>query len=738
MNDSASAGPRRRPGEHICPLYDSRAEQVSVAVSFLKEGLARQERCIALVGDARGLLERLLEQGVLVDDFLESGALELWTPEDLLDHEQKFNPAHALARLARAEDVALENGFSGVRIIDDMGWALDARIPARKLVVYERLLNSYVTRHGAAVLCQYDRRRWDQAIIHDVLRTHPVAIVGDMVCPNPYYEPANLEARESDELKRTRAEWWIRRLREGREAERGRERAVAELTRQKERMRLILNSTFEGIYGVDLESRCTFANTACARMLGASQPSELYGLNMHEATHHTRSDGSAHPESECTLHKCRRAEGEHLADEMFWRLDGAPLNVECFSLPMTEDGRTVGSVVTFFDISSRKQLEEQLRQSQKLEAIGRISAGVAHDFNNMLSVILAYCELLLSPAGRERNARAMVEEIFQAGRRGAALVKQLLVFARKQQFTPKDVDLNGVIRSMEGMIRQVIGERIRLELRLSPDVPVVHADPTQIEQVVLNLVLNARDAMPHGGALTIETARSASVPGVATGKTWARLSVSDTGLGMTEDIQRRLYEPFFTTKPPEKGTGLGLAVVQSIVEQSGGVTQVESDLGVGTSFKIYIPGFDEPSRPQDESAAAPPIVPGRRETLLVVEDNESVRAMLAKVLSTLGYTVLAANNGSDALEKYGDLADARIDMLVTDVAMPGINGIALAQHFLALRPQLRVLYLSGHVSANAISDAVQQGGARFLQKPFSVAALAAAVREALASPRPNA
>ena len=393
-----------------------------------------------------------------------------------------------------------------------------------------------------------------------------------------------------------------------------------------------------------------------------------------------------------------------------------------------------GCFVTVFDnITGRRNLEEQLRQSQKMEAIGRLAGGIAHDFNNLLTVINGYSEILLGNGGRDSPVRKEVEQIKQAGDRAALLTRQLLAFGRRQVLQLKTLDLNAVVSRMDTMLRRVIGEDIELRTILGKELGNVKADPVQIEQVILNLAVNARDAMPGGGTLIIETSNafldksfSSKYPYTAIGP-HVLLSVSDTGVGMSKDTQAHLFEPFFTTKEKGKGTGLGLSTVYGIVKQSRGCIHVFSELGQGTTVKIHLPRTD--GELQTVSTAPAPETEGN-ETVLVVEDESSVRELVVTILSGRGYRVLSAADGIEGLRIAGS-HQAPIDLLITDVVMPGMGGRDLATRLEAERPGIKVLFMSGY-SEQAIShQGILEDGLVFLQKPFRTETLLGKVRETL-------
>jgi PAS domain S-box-containing protein len=387
------------------------------------------------------------------------------------------------------------------------------------------------------------------------------------------------------------------------------------------------------------------------------------------------------------------------------------------------------------DLTERKRLEQEFRQAQKMEAVGRLAGGVAHDFNNLLTIITGFSEILLNTLRNDHSAHQFVQEIRMAGERAASLTRQLLAFSRKQMLSLEILDLNSIVGNMEKMLRRLIGEDIRLTTILEPHLHPVKVDVGQMEQVVLNLAVNARDAMPQGGKLTIETANvdldstyGYLRPEVPSGP-YVLLALADTGCGMTEEVKAHVFEPFFTTKEPGKGTGLGLATVYGIVKQSGGFIYVYSEPGQGTTFKIYLPRCVEagtPRRPGSRSGLAA----GGTETILLVEDQKEVRSLAQQALAMNGYTVLEAGSGGEAL-RIAKQYQARIDLLVTDVVMPGMSGRELAGHLLGQLPGLKVLFMSGYTDDAVVRHGILSADANFLQKPFTPYGLARKVREVL-------
>ena len=389
------------------------------------------------------------------------------------------------------------------------------------------------------------------------------------------------------------------------------------------------------------------------------------------------------------------------------------------------------------DVSERQRLEDQLRQAQKVEAVGQLAGGIAHNFNNLLTAILGYTELLLARSDPNGADRADLEEIRKAGEKAAALTGQLLAFSRKQAQMPEDVDLNSTVTGLQEMLRRVVREDISLTFDLAPTPALISIDPNELEQVILNLALNARDALPTGGHIRLEVAHAHSPealnpnsPVLPPGE-YVRLSVSDDGDGIAPSVRPHLFEPFFTTKPAGKGTGLGLASVYGIVQRSNGFISVDTELGRGTTFTLHFPALPR-SRPVQVTPAdrwpSPPVEHTQEErTILLVEDEDSVRSVASALLRQQGYHVLDASTPRAALAIFEQHA-REIDLLLTDVVMPEISGPALAQRFVGMRPELQVLFISGYATP-ALAREMENPKMKFLSKPFQASALVAAVRD---------
>jgi len=386
-------------------------------------------------------------------------------------------------------------------------------------------------------------------------------------------------------------------------------------------------------------------------------------------------------------------------------------------------------------VAMQKSVEDQLIQAQKMEAVGRLAGGVAHDFNNLLTAILGYTELLRGQVEHDPEALDYTAEVRRAAERASDLTNQLLAFSRRQPAAPQAVDLNDVVRKIDKMLRRIIGEDIELEVRLAADLRRVMVDPAHMDQVIMNLAVNSRDAMPDGGKLTIETANVQLTGDYAAGHLGAQpgphvmLAVSDTGTGMDAATQARVFEPFYTTKEQGKGTGLGLSIVYGIVKQNAGGIMVYSEPAHGTVFKIYIPAVEAPAA----------VAPAEREdadaevsgaTILLVEDEDQVRKLARSFLERRGYRVVEASSGPEALRTLQDY-DGRIDLLLTDMVMPQMNGATLAEKVKAMRPEIRILFMSGYTEGGMENQGLPAGEAQFLQKPFSAGALERKVRDAL-------
>jgi two-component system, cell cycle sensor histidine kinase and response regulator CckA len=510
--------------------------------------------------------------------------------------------------------------------------------------------------------------------------------------------------------------------------ERQRWHAEAALRASEERFRALVENSSDALLVIDAEGRITYLSPSSERHLGWS-PAQMVGQSIFDFLH----------SEDRELVGTRMAEilsdpGTNIVVHVrFHHADGSWRIMEGIGVNRLSDPAVAGIVVNARDMTERRTLEEQLRQAQKLEAVGQLAGGVAHDFNNLLTAILGYCHLMLDDVGEADPLRPDLLEIQAAGERAAALTRQLLAFSRRQMLQPQVIDINSVVTQLGKLLRRLLSEDVELVTKLAPDLLTVTVDPASVEQILVNLAVNARDAMPTGGRLTIETANVDLDEAYAvthltmTAGTYVMVAVSDSGAGMDAATRARVFEPFFTTKEQGKGSGLGLATVYGMVRQSGGYIWVYSEPAHGTVFKVYLPVTRA-------AAAAPPgadkaASPRGWETVLLVEDEDAVRALAREVLRRHGYDVIEACHGVDALrvaERHPDT----IHLLITDVVMPHMSGGELAQRLTAARPAIKTLFMSGYTN-HALLPADRTPGGEFIQKPFTPDSLARRVRRIL-------
>jgi len=501
------------------------------------------------------------------------------------------------------------------------------------------------------------------------------------------------------------------------------------LRRSEARYRSLVQSSVYGIYRSSLEGRFLDVNPALITMLGYGSAEEVLLLD-------PTKDVFAHTEEHTRLIEEFRRTGRLDGIEVQWkRHDGKAITVRI-------SGRAVSSAdepadvleAIAEDVTDRRVLEDQFRQAQKMEAVGRLAGGVAHDFNNLLMVISGYAEVMLAELEPKNELREKALAIQQASDRATTLTRQLLAFSRKQLLELKVVDVNAIVADMERLLRPLIGENVEFITSLTPEAVHTRADAGQLEQVLMNLVVNAKDAMSTGGTLTIQTEKIVVDENHHRGPTFIRpghyvvLSVSDTGMGMDKETQSRIFEPFFTTKEKSKGTGLGLSTVYGIVKQTGGYVMVQSEAGRGASFQIYLPRVDGVA--EKHSLPVPHAALGGSETVLLVEDEESVRQLVRETLAAKGYEVMEAENGEDGVA-IAARHKGKIDLVITDVVMPGMGGRELVKQLAQTRPETKVLYLSGYTEDAIVSEGTIESGAAFLQKPFTLQNLSRKVREVL-------
>ena len=515
------------------------------------------------------------------------------------------------------------------------------------------------------------------------------------------------------------------------------ERLVRALRESQERFQFVARATNDAVWDWDLVSEAVWWNEGAQTLFGYPPqqigPDRAWWCEMIHPEDRERVVSGIHAaidrgaESWSVEYRCRRADDSyaHVFDRGYVLREG--------------DGRATRMIGAMMDVTQRKQLEDELRQAQKMEAVGRLAGGVAHDFNNLLTVITGRSVLLLGRLKPDDPLRRSVEQIQKTADRAATLTRQLLAFSRKQVLQRKNLDLNSTVEEISAMLRRLIGEDINLLLTLGPDAGRVNADPGQLEQVLMNLAVNARDAMPSGGTLGVETGRVQLAapppdrPDALPAGPYAVLRVMDTGVGMDAAIQARIFEPFFTTKEPGKGTGLGLSLVHGVVRQHGGEIRVRSVVGGGTTFEIYLPQIE--TRPDAGGPAEAAVRPATgSETILLAEDEDDVRALAREVLERQGYTVLEAADGAEALQVY-EKEGERIDLILTDVVMPRMSGRELVDRVRATKSTMPVLYMSGYTEDAILRHGVRDASMLLLGKPFTPGDLVGKIREVLDRPR---
>ena len=511
-----------------------------------------------------------------------------------------------------------------------------------------------------------------------------------------------------------------------------RERMKRQLREREEYFKSLIEQAMDIIAVLDADGAVRYASPSVLPLLGYGAE-ELVGQHILDLVH----PDDVGPALRVFAEGVATGQGGRLLGLQVRHKDGTYRSLEAVGRYLLDDPVVRGVVINARDVTERRSLERQLLQAQKMEAVGRLAGGIAHDFNNVLTAIFGYADLLTEEFPAGSPARQDLEEIRKAATRASALTRQLLAFSRQQVLAPVVLSVNDLVADVDKMLRLLVGEDVELRLILARDAGNVRADSGQLQQVIMNLVVNARDAMPTGGTLVIETAdaelteqyaelHQAVIPG-----RYVMLAVSDTGVGMDAQTKARIFEPFFTTKEKGKGTGLGLSTVYGIVKQSGGYVWVYSELGHGTTIKLYLPRVDAPAEPQ-----APPRETATltgTETILLAEDDDILRPLTKGLLAKLGYTVLDAESAEQALAVAG-ARQGPIHLLVADVVMPGASGRELARRLAQSRPETRVLYVSGYTDDAIVHHGMLEPGLKFLQKPFTPAALARKVREVLDAP----
>jgi PAS domain S-box-containing protein len=737
-------------------FYEDEEALASAVAEYLAQGFARGEAGLALLAPRRGasVRERLAGLGHDAEALQRSGQLVIVDASETL--AGLMTPAgrpdeDAFMRLIGGLVAKTSVGRAGLRAYGEMAALLwEDRNPEAALAL-EKLWNKLGRTVAFSLLCAYPIRglggpgqgRLSARICDEHGRILPAESYPDGAPPEERQRAlAGLQAKtqrlEAEIAERARIEEALRRsiaeLEERIEGMRSRHEAAARheaaLAESESRFRAMADSAPVLIWLSAPDGRRLYVNRPWLEFTGMSEAEEL-----------ARGMDGVHPEDraqvEAIYAKAVDARAAFRSEFRYRRADGAWRWMLNTGTPrLGPDGSFLGFIGTCMDVTEHREIEEQLRQAQKMEAVGRLAGGIAHDFNNLLTAINGYSEMAMAQAGETGSMREFLAEIKRAGERAASLTQQLLAYSRKQILAPVTFDLNETVADMDRMLRRLIGEHIRMECELERGLGLIQADPGQVQQIILNLVLNARDAMPEGGTLTLETANVVPDAGPDhSSRPHAMLAVRDTGSGMTPEVRARIFEPFYTTKAVGKGTGLGLSSAYGIVRQSGGFITVESEPGRGSAFKVHFPIVEKEAAGNAGGAGPAPLPPaGRGGTILLVEDEEAVRRFMLRILESEGYHVLEAKDGAAAL-LLGEKC-RRIDLLLADMVLPHMNGPALADRLKPIHPGLGILFISGYADSVFLPGGALEPGAAFLQKPFAQPDLLAKVRELMAARAP--
>jgi two-component system cell cycle sensor histidine kinase/response regulator CckA len=718
-----------RTGDNAAFIYANEQEHKAVLVPFVRAGLEQRERVI-YIHDRRSpqtVAALLAEGGMDVDLAQAMGQLVFVPARQMYARGAGYAFDAVLDKMHAMTAMALADGWMALRVTTEMSWALRQTQGTERLLEQAGRLGTFFRESAALGLSQFERNLFPADALLDVLLAHPVAVLGTEAAHNFYYTP-QVEVSGKWRSEAT-LDKWISNLKE-------RKRSAENLREALQLHREVLGNLGSGIVVISRDGRVVQCNPFMEKLLGVVDL-DLQGRRLAEFFPDLGADTF-----EEALERVLAGEVV-LSPDMVVNRPGKdePLWAIATLAPYRNpDGHIIGAIGVVSDISSRKQMEdalraseEHLRQTQKLEAVGRLAGGVAHDMNNALNAIIAFADLALQQIDEDEDLQADIGEIRAAAERAAGITRRLLAFSRRQVLQIQVVELNAIVASVEGMLQRLIGDRVGLTLRLSPDVGRVKTDPAQIEQVIINLALNARDAMIDGGTLCIETdvvrlevEERGVFDSIGPGE-YAVLRISDSGCGMSPDVLAHAFEPFFTTKDTSRGSGLGLPVVYGIVKQSGGQIRVRSQLDEGTSVEVFLARSMVDSR-SDMPAAN---VAGS-ETVLLVEDEDLVRKVVARILRGAGYRVLVAADGVEALSICEDNPPT-IHLLVTDVVMPGIGGKELAARLAGKFPDVKVLFMTGYTDDEVLRRGILDQGRALILKPFSPEELLRRIRMVLSS-----
>ncbi len=716
-----------RIGDSACFIYSNEQEYQAVMAPFVSVGLEQRQR-VLYVHDTRSPQEvraMLRDAGVAIDRAESRQQVIFASTQQMLSRGAGYSLERLLDQLHAMTAMALADGWSALRVTSEMAWAPRQTQGTERLLAQEGSLGGFYRESAALGMSQFDRGKFPASALLDVLLAHPVAVIGTEAVGNFYYTP---QAEVSGEWRSeaTLAKWLSNLTDRKHAAENMRD--VLQLHRE------VFQNVGSGIVVMDREGRVVQCNSFVERLLGVHGP-DVQGRRLAEFL-----PGVSPDSFEEIL--ARVIAGEvvlsHDMNIVGFGTSSGPWVLATLAPYRNPHGRIIGAIASLSDITRRKEMEaalrssdEQLRETQKLEAVGRLAGGVAHDMNNALNAIIAFADLALQSVGENQGLRADIGEIRVAADRAAGITRRLLAFSRRQVLQPQVIELNTIICSVEDMLRRLLGEQIALSFRLAPNAGTIETDPSQIEQVIINLALNARDAMPEGGSLTVETdvmrleVEQAGAFDLIPPGDYAVLRIFDSGCGMSPEILAHAFEPFFTTKDMSRGSGLGLPVVYGIVKQSGGHIRVQSEIGKGTRVEVYLAQVATPSPPETSAGTM-----SGGETVLLVEDEELLRKVVARILDRAGYRVLVARSGDESIALC-EKASVPIDVLVTDVVMPGMGGKELAMRMAERFPAIKVLFMTGYTDDETLRRGILDQGRDIMLKPFAPKDLLRRLRDIL-------
>lgn len=728
------------PGDHLCCFYETEEERRAMLTPFLRQGLEGGEKVLYIVDahTSENVLRYLRDDGLETEPYLARRQLNILTADECYMRDGSFDPDRTIALLRAETERAVGEGYAALRVTGEMTCLLREPPMAEQLIEYEAKLNEFFQGSQCLAICQYDRRRFGPALLLEILTTHPLVVIGKEIVNNFFYVPPK-DLLNSDPPA-ARLARWLDKLVEGKRAEERLKREYAQraeteraLRTSEARYRELVQNANSIILRMDRDGVVTFFNEFAQSFFGYSED-EIIGRSV-VGTIVPETDTSGRDLAAMIEDIGRHPERYVNNENENMRSNGERVRVAWTNRAVhDENGNIVETLCIGNDITERHRLQAQLLQAQKMEAVGTLAGGLSHDFNNLLQRIQGYVDLILLNTKSNQPGYRALKEIAHSVKRGGDLTQQLLTFSRKVESKLRPIDLNHHAKQAEKFLTRTITKMITIELHLEDKLNIVNADPAQIEQVLMNLSLNARDAMPDGGKLIIKTENvildkkyCRMHPGANPGG-YALLSVSDTGHGMDSKTVERVFEPFFSTKEPGRGSGLGLSMVYGIVKSHGGYITCASALGKGTVFTIYFPVIEGEAE-WGESVEEVEMPEGGTETILLVDDEKSIRDTGKKLLSAHGYTALTAADGESALEVYRQRK--RIDLAIVDLIMPGMGGRRCAEELLKTNPQLKIVIASGYSFDGPEKEALEDRIKGFISKPYEMEQILRVIRDVL-------